>query len=63
MSEVWGLGLVEGLAGNTSLNSLTLAVNNYGDMSEEWGSAVLEGLSKSKILPACNLTVNICGKR
>ena len=62
MSNVWGLGLAEGLARKTSLNSLTLAANNYGDMSEEWGCALREGLTKSKSLTECNLIVNICGK-
>ena len=63
MKGEWGHGLVEGLARNTSLNSVTRAAINYGDMmSEEWGCTFRKGLRKRKSLTECDLIVNICGK-
>ena len=40
----WEQGLGEGLAGNTSLKSLTLIIVDCGDDDEEWGCNTLESL-------------------
>ena len=47
MSELWAVGLAEGLAKSNSLASFSLNLNNQGDMSELWAVGLAEGLAKS----------------
>ncbi|XP_067019671.1 uncharacterized protein [Acropora muricata] len=47
----------EGLAGNTSLKSLTLEIHYFGDDNDEWGRGLGEGLARNTSLES--LTIKI----
>ena len=50
--------LCETLAKWTSLNSLTLAINNYGNKSRPWGYKLDEALARSTSLNSLTLEIN-----
>ena len=56
-SNEWEHGLSEGLAGNTSLKSLTLEIDDYEDDNDEWGRGLGEGLARNTSLES--LTIKI----
>ncbi|XP_067019550.1 uncharacterized protein [Acropora muricata] len=56
-SNEWEHGLSEGLAGNTSLKSLTVEIDDYGDDNDEWGRGLGEGLARNTSLES--LTIKI----
>ena len=56
--SVWPYQLGKALARSTSLNSLTLAINNYSDSDSD----SLSELEKIKSLTEYNFTFNIYGK-
>ena len=58
-SNEWEHGLGEFLAGNTSLKSLTLEIEDYGDNKDEWGRGLGEGLARNTSLES--LTIKIIG--
>ena len=49
-SNEWEHGLGEGLAGNTSLKSLTLEIHDFGDDNDESGRGLGEGLARNTSL-------------
>ena len=56
-SNEWEHGLGEVLAGNTSLKSLTLEIEDYGYNKDEWGRSLGEGLARNTSLES--LTIKI----
>ena len=56
-SNEWEHGLGEGLAGNTSLKSLTLEIEGYGDDNDEWGRGLGEGLARNTSLESLTIKV------
>ena len=65
MSRKWGHGLGEGLAGNTSLKSLTLKIDDCGGDNDEWGRGLGEGLARNTSLESltifCSAISSKCG--
>ncbi|XP_044169859.1 LOW QUALITY PROTEIN: uncharacterized protein LOC122953919 [Acropora millepora] len=57
-SNEWEHGLSEGLAGNTSLKSLTLEIDDYGDDGDEWGRGLGEGLAKNTSLESLTIKIS-----
>ncbi|XP_015765789.1 PREDICTED: uncharacterized protein LOC107344614 [Acropora digitifera] len=55
-SNEWEHGLSEGLAGNTSLKSLRLEIDD-----DEWGHCLFEGLARNTSLNSLTLTANNYG--
>ena len=55
-SNEWEYGLGEGLAGNTSLKSLTQEIDDCGDDNDEWGRGLGEGLARNTSLESLKLT-------
>ncbi|XP_015764739.1 PREDICTED: uncharacterized protein LOC107343671 isoform X2 [Acropora digitifera] len=53
--------IIEAFARNSSLTSMTLAINNYGDMKGEWGYCLVEGLARNTSLNSLTLTTNYYG--
>ena len=56
-SNEWEHGLSEGLAGNTSLKSLTLEIGDYGDDNDEWVRGLGEGLVRNTSLESLTIKV------
>ncbi|XP_067018447.1 uncharacterized protein [Acropora muricata] len=56
-SNEWEHGLGERLAGNTSLKSLTLEIDDYGDDNDEWGCGLGEGLARNTSLESLRIKI------
>ena len=56
-SNEWEHSLSEGLAGNTSLKSLTLEFDHYGGDNDEWGRGLGEGLARNTSLESLTIKV------
>ncbi|XP_067019540.1 uncharacterized protein [Acropora muricata] len=56
-SNEWEYCLGEGLAGNTSLKSLTVEIEGYGDDNDEWGRGLGEGLARNTSLESLTIKV------
>ncbi|XP_015771264.1 PREDICTED: uncharacterized protein LOC107349595 [Acropora digitifera] len=56
-SNEWEHSLSERLDGNTSLKSLTLEIDDFGDDNDEWGPGLGEGLARNTSLES--LTIKI----
>ena len=54
----WEHSLSEGLAGNTSLKSLTLEIGNYDDDNDELGRGLGEGLARNTSLKSLTLEID-----
>ena len=52
-----GHGLGQGLAGNTSLKSLTLEIDDYGDDNDEWVRGLGDGLARNTSLKSLTLKI------
>ena len=57
-SNEWEHSLSEGLAGNTSLKSLTLKIGNYDDDNDELGRGLGDGLARNTSLKSLTLEIN-----
>ena len=56
-SNEWEHSLCEGLAGNTSLKSLTLEIDNYDDDNDELGRGLSDGLARNTSLKSLTLKI------
>ncbi|XP_044164923.1 uncharacterized protein LOC122948898 [Acropora millepora] len=56
-SVEWEHGLSEGLGGNTSLKSLTLEIDDFGNDDREWGRHLGEGLARNTSLESLTIKV------
>ena len=56
-SNEWDNGLGEGLAGNTSLKSLTLEIDDNCDGNDEWGLGLREGLARNTSLESLAIKI------
>ena len=54
-SNEWEHSLSEGLAGNTSLKSLILEIDNYDDDNDEWGRGLGDGLARNTSLESLTI--------
>ena len=54
----WEHGLAEGLAGNTSLKSLTLEFDDCDDSNPEWGLVLFQSLARNTSLESLTLAIN-----
>ena len=61
-SNEWEFGLAEGLAGNTSLKSLTLEIDDYCDNNDEWGRGLGEGLARNTSLESLTIKIKIMAR-
>ena len=57
-SNEWEHSLSEGLAGNTSLKSLTLEIGNYDDDNDELGRGLGDGLARNTSLKSLTLEID-----
>ena len=56
-SNKWEHSLCEGLAGNTSLKSLTLEIDHYDDDNDELGRGLSDGLARNTSLKSLTLKI------
>ena len=56
-SNEWEHSLCEGLAGNTSLKSLTLEIDRYDDDNDELGHGLSDGLARNTSLKSLTLKI------
>ena len=63
MSSKWEHGLGEGLAGNTSLKSRALEIDDDGYDKDERARALGEGLARNTSLESLTLAINNSGGR
>ncbi|XP_074629296.1 uncharacterized protein LOC141886897 [Acropora palmata] len=61
-SNEWEHVLGEGLAGNTSLKSLTLEIGDYCDDNDEWGWGLGEGLARNTSLESLTIKIKIMAR-
>ena len=59
-SNEWEHGLIEGLAGNTCLKSLTLEIDDYDDDNDEWEHGLSEGLAGNTSLESLTIKIKAC---
>ncbi|XP_067019538.1 uncharacterized protein [Acropora muricata] len=60
-SNEWEHGLSEGLAGNTSLKSLRLEIDDDGDDNDEWARNHGESLARNTLLESLTIKLNKFG--